>query len=134
MVRWHQQLNGHEFEQALGAGEGQGGLVCCSPWGPRVGHGWATEQRGGRERCLRWLHVQCYQVRLTRRAECSRAISYIPESFRVRPECTESFRQEPVCVGVTYSPRSRCPCWWNSFISLWGYCWSPHGRGTEPAF
>ena len=33
MVRWHQQLNRHEFEQALGAGEGQGGLVCCSPWG-----------------------------------------------------------------------------------------------------
>ena len=27
------QLDGHEFEQALGGGEGQGGLVCCSPWG-----------------------------------------------------------------------------------------------------
>ena len=33
MVRWHHQLNGHEFEQALGAGEGQGSLVCSSPWG-----------------------------------------------------------------------------------------------------
>ena len=30
---WHHQLNGHEFEQALGDGEGQGSLVCCSPWG-----------------------------------------------------------------------------------------------------
>ena len=29
----HHRLNGHEFEQALGAGDGQGGLVCCSPWG-----------------------------------------------------------------------------------------------------
>ena len=29
MVRWHHQLNGHEFEQTLGDGEGQGGLVCC---------------------------------------------------------------------------------------------------------
>ena len=27
------QLNGHELEQTLGDGEGQGGLVCCSPWG-----------------------------------------------------------------------------------------------------
>ena len=27
----HHQLNGHEFEQALGDGEGQGSLVCCSP-------------------------------------------------------------------------------------------------------
>ena len=33
MVGWHHQLNGHEFEQALGSGEGQGSLVCCSPWG-----------------------------------------------------------------------------------------------------
>ena len=33
MVGWHDRLNGHEFEQALGDGEGQGGLVCCSPWG-----------------------------------------------------------------------------------------------------
>ena len=33
MVGYHHQLNGHEFEQALGDGEGQGSLVCCSPWG-----------------------------------------------------------------------------------------------------
>ena len=33
MVGWHYQLNGHEFEQALGDGEGQGRLLCCSPWG-----------------------------------------------------------------------------------------------------
>ena len=33
MVGWQHQLNGHEFEQTLGDGEGQGSLVCCSPWG-----------------------------------------------------------------------------------------------------
>ena len=33
MVGWHHQLNGHEFEQTLGNSEGQGSLVCCSPWG-----------------------------------------------------------------------------------------------------
>ena len=32
MVRWHHQLDGHEFEQALGDSDGQGSLVCCSPW------------------------------------------------------------------------------------------------------
>ena len=32
MVGWHQRLNGHEFEQAPGDGEGQGSLACCSPW------------------------------------------------------------------------------------------------------
>ena len=33
MVRQHHQLNGHEFKQAPEDGEGQGNLVCCSPWG-----------------------------------------------------------------------------------------------------
>ena len=32
MVGWHHWLNGHEFEQALGVGDGQGSLMCCSPW------------------------------------------------------------------------------------------------------
>ena len=32
-VGWHHWLDGHEFEQAPGAGDGQGSLVCCSPWG-----------------------------------------------------------------------------------------------------
>ena len=33
MVGWHHQLEGHEFEQAPGVGDGQGSLACCSPWG-----------------------------------------------------------------------------------------------------
>ena len=33
MVEWHHQLNGHEFEQAPGVGDGQGGLACCDSWG-----------------------------------------------------------------------------------------------------
>ena len=33
MVGWHQQLDGHELEQALGVGDGEGSLVCYSPWG-----------------------------------------------------------------------------------------------------
>ena len=33
IVGWHHQLDGHKFEQALGAGGGQGSLACSSPWG-----------------------------------------------------------------------------------------------------
>ena len=33
MVGWHHRLNGHEFEQALGLGEGLGKLACCNSWG-----------------------------------------------------------------------------------------------------
>ena len=36
MVGWRHQLNGHEFEQTLGDGEGQGSLACCNPWGRKV--------------------------------------------------------------------------------------------------
>ena len=32
MVGWYHQINGHESEQVLGDGEGQGSLACCSPW------------------------------------------------------------------------------------------------------
>ena len=35
MVGWHHQLKGHEFEQTPGVGNGQGDLVCCSPWSPK---------------------------------------------------------------------------------------------------
>ena len=41
MVGRHHQLNGCEFEQTLGDSEGQGRLVCCSPWG----HDLLTEQQ-----------------------------------------------------------------------------------------
>ena len=33
MAEWHHRVNGHEFEQTLGDGEGQGNLACCSPCG-----------------------------------------------------------------------------------------------------
>ena len=47
MVGWHHQLNGHEFEQTLGVGDGQGSLVCCSPWGHKESD---TTER------LKWNH------------------------------------------------------------------------------
>ena len=45
MVGRHDQLNGNEFEQALGDDDGQESLEYCSPWGCRVGHHSATEQQ-----------------------------------------------------------------------------------------
>ena len=53
---WHHQLNGHEFEQALEIGDGQGSLVCCSPWGRRVGHNWVTNTHTVKPPC------HCYSV------------------------------------------------------------------------
>ena len=45
MIGWHHPLSGHEYEQTLGDGEGQGSLECCSSWGHRVRHDRVTEQQ-----------------------------------------------------------------------------------------
>ena len=49
MVGWHHQVDGHEFEQAWGVGDGQGRLVCCSPWHCRESD--KTEQLNWTEHC-----------------------------------------------------------------------------------
>ena len=51
MVGWYHQLNGHELEQAPGVGDGQGSLVCCSPWGRKESDtneqlNWLAESNG----------------------------------------------------------------------------------------
>ena len=52
MVGWHHGLNGHEFEQALGDGKGQGSLACCSPWGPKEPN--VTEQLNNSQLTMLW--------------------------------------------------------------------------------
>ena len=52
MIGWHHRLNGHEFEQTRGDGEGRGSRVCCSPLGSqRVGYDLVTEE-------LQWLLLE----------------------------------------------------------------------------
>ena len=45
MAGWHHWLDGRESKWTLGVGDGHGGLACCSSWGCRVRHDWATELR-----------------------------------------------------------------------------------------
>ena len=51
MVGWHHRLNGHECEQALGVGDGQGNLACCSPWGRKEMTEW-----------LNWTEFICLTI------------------------------------------------------------------------
>ena len=44
MAGWNHLGSGHDHGQTSGDGEGQGGLVCCSPWGITNRHSWVTEQ------------------------------------------------------------------------------------------
>ena len=53
MIEWHHQLDGHEFEQGLGVGNGQGSLVCCNPWGLK---------ESDRTERLNWTELNCCQL------------------------------------------------------------------------
>ena len=59
MVGWHHWLDGHEFEQTLGAPDGQEGLACCSSWGHRVGQDWVTELTWRNQMILREDLLPC---------------------------------------------------------------------------
>ena len=59
MVRWHHWLSGHEFEQTLGVGDGQGSLKCCSPWGCKESD--MTEPLNWTE--LNWCDNKLYWMR-----------------------------------------------------------------------
>ena len=58
MVGWHHGLNRHEFEQTPGDDEGQESLVCCSPWGLRVGHDLVIEQQ--QQQLSAWAAITNY--------------------------------------------------------------------------
>ena len=61
MVGWHHRLDGHEFKQAPRAGDGQGSLACCSPWGRNESD--TTEQLNRTE--LNCSHPQVEGVRVS---------------------------------------------------------------------
>ena len=54
MVGWHHQLDGYEFEQALGVGDEQGSLLCCSPWG---------HKESDMTKWLNWTELKVLNVR-----------------------------------------------------------------------
>ena len=67
MVGWHHRLDGHEFEQVPGVGDGQGSLVCCSPWG--------NKELDMIER-LNWTELMVLPVGLSHMSFC--ILKYIP--------------------------------------------------------
>ena len=119
MVRWHHRLSGHEFEQALGVGEGQGGLACCSPWGRKESD--TTEQ-------LNWTELRRGREWVTLLSKCRSDLPIMLEAGRV-VRCSQaplSFWVFPEMMLPSYSPPfppslAQCFCWgwfWSGASSL----------------
>ena len=80
MVEWHHRLDGHEFGQALGVGDRQGSLACCSPWGCKK-----LDTTEGLNCVVFILHhsygplyqVVCYEGREVEIEKCSEADGFI---------------------------------------------------------
>jgi len=93
MVRQHQQLSGHESEQTLGDGEGQGSQVCCSPGGSqRAGHDLATE----------W-HILLYDAVLVSAAQQSESAIHIHTAplFSSHLDHHRALGRVPCAIGNT---------------------------------
>ena len=58
MAGWHHRLDGHEFEQTLGVGDGKGGLVCCGSWGHKESD--TTERLNWTEHYTAYIHIHTY--------------------------------------------------------------------------
>ena len=59
MAGWHHWCSGHELRQTSGDGEGQGGLVCCGPWGRKESDttGWLNKNNSTKSRSTCWAHL-----------------------------------------------------------------------------
>ena len=77
VVGWHHTLDGHEFEQALEVGDGQGGLACYSPWGRKESD--VTEQPISNNSNILTLALQVPYVRNPLSPRQTRMVGY-PES------------------------------------------------------
>ena len=135
MVGCHHWLDGHEFEQALGVGDGQGSLVCCSPWGCRVRHDWGTE--------LNWTEAhsqgsKCFYTdnnRLLRViSQNIKTISIFSWSPNNCARWTHCQRVQPCRPRGPQCAAHHCPQWFSAlWLSplLWGSQPFPYIRNTQ---
>ena len=86
--QWHHQLNGHKSEQALGDGEGQGSLGCCSPWGHEESHTlshWKTTANG------QWFNQPCLCKVASRKSKKEKEFRELPSWWT----CGDSGEADP---------------------------------------
>ena len=94
MVGWHHQLDGHEFEQTPGDGEGQGSQACCSPWGHKESD---TTERLNDSYGLKYMSFPATSLGPI---EVSLVPSPVPTTLSPSPVCGGGFSGHPLgcCV------------------------------------
>ena len=85
LVEWHHRFDGHEFEQTLGDGEGQGSLACYNPWSCRVENDLLTEQQP--------------QTQPYAKAICKKNNSH--KYFNVQKRCELYFLKSVSCINIS---------------------------------
>ena len=119
MVGWHQRLEGHEFEQALGDGDGQGSLVCCSPW---------VHKKSDTTERLNWTEQQPTPVLLPGKYRGQRSLVGYSLWGREESDTTEHlhFHFSLACTGEGNGNPLQCSCLENPIdgslvgCHLWG--------------
>ena len=101
---WCNQLNGHEFEQALGVYDGQGSLVCCSPWGSKESDmterlNWLTESR------------KLTTLRIKNKKASIRAIVNMKIRFCLPAPCFSLVHCVVTVIPVFWKELKVYPCW-----------------------
>ena len=91
MVGWHHRHNRHGFGWTPGVGDGQWGLACCSSWGHRVGHDWATE--------LNWILIRILSCLLLYEAKCECSVTQSSHVWLFATLWTVA-RQAPLSMGI----------------------------------
>ena len=109
-VGWHHWLDGHEFEQAPGVGDGQRSLVCCSPWGSKESDtterlNW-TELRSDYLRALRRQWQVCMEWEMSQQRSCVHFVGYGTDFFSHIPD-----QEMQVCL--IQKPFRTCMRLWN---------------------
>ena len=122
MIGWHDQLNGYELEQAPGVGDGQGSLVCCSPWGCK---------ESDMTKRLNWIDWQILLSQCNICAYCSLPPTVIwdlqPIGLLINLSRTQQMRTKP-CLSWLLVQIS---CSWRGQTAVWSkrYNWT----GPSPA-
>ena len=110
MVGWHHRLNGYEFEQVSGLGDGQGGLVCCSPRGHRVWHDWATgldwaEFMTFMIWCIKYAPSKLHVLKREGAPQAAAFLFAIDHTWTKRDQCTRNSEIQYSCYTVSIHTR-----------------------------